>query len=374
MNKMLNFRYAELSDTGSRWYVYYYVINPSSGNLERKRIYINQCKSLSNKKRYASKLIDKINDRLEEGWNPFINAKEQKQYTPLIKALEFVQSYKNTYIRARSMVEYNHRFRLLKEWLIRNRKDKIYVFEFTEIMAIDFMNDLLMSHKLKSNTWNKYLIDYRTFFNLLQKHKFITENPFKIIDRLPVTAKEKRPFNIEEQIAYSNYVKSYDYDFYITSMYCYYCAIRPGELVELKVENINFERQVINIPPKISKNRQQRRIPVPNVFIKELSQYLEGSNPKHYLCGKGYKPSEQKIASTRIAEHFRKIADVLDFGPELFYYGLKDTCADRLIENGFSVKTIRDLFGHSDISTTDKYLKGINVYADERLRNDFPVF
>ena len=371
---MLNFRYAELSENSTRWYVYFYVINPSSGNLERKRIYINYCKSLSNKKRYALRLIERINDRLDEGWNPFINEKSQKQYTPLIKALDFVQSYKNTYIRPRSMVEYNHRFKLLKEWLQKNKKDKIYVFEFTENMAIDFTNDLLMGHKLKSNTWNKYLIDYRTFFNLLQKHKFITENPFKIIDRLPVTAKQKRPFTPEEQNKYCNYVKTYDYDFYITSMYCYYCAIRPGELVELKVENVSLERQIINIVPETSKNRRQRRIPVPDVFLNDLKEYLSGLPSKYYLCAKGYKPGLQKIAATRISERFREIADKLGFGSELFYYGLKDTCADRLIENGFSVKTIRDLFGHTDISTTDKYLKGINVRVDERLRKNFPEF
>jgi len=53
---------------------------------------------------------------------------------------------------------------------------------------------------------------------------------------------------------------------------------------------------------------------------------------------------------------------------------LKDTCADRLIEAGFSTKTLMDLFGHSDIATTDHYLRGINTIVDKRLLAEFPEF
>jgi len=58
----------------------------------------------------------------------------------------------------------------------------------------------------------------------------------------------------------------------------------------------------------------------------------------------------------------------------LFLTILRKIHADRLIEAGFSTKTLRDLFGHSDIATTDHYLSVINTIVDKRLLAEFPEF
>jgi len=371
---MLNYRYAELFDTGKRWYVYYYVVNPSSGNLERKRVYLNRLKSLSNKQRYAKKLIDTINDRLDTGWNPFIAEKHVKQYTPIIKALEFVVEYRLAYIRERSKPTYINRKKVLVDWLVQKKLANKYIFEFTDQNANDFMNCLLIERGIRGVTYNNYLIDYRGFFNLLIKHKFVTENPFKSIDRLPETAKDKAPFTDHEQKIYKEYLIANDYDFFITSMYCYYCAIRPNEITQIKVSHVNLERKTIMIPAAISKNKKQRLIPIADNFSKHLQNYLKDIPDNYFLCGMGFKPSTKPIARTRISEHFREIADKIGLPKNVFFYSLKDTCADRLIEAGFSTKTLRDLFGHSDIATTDHYLRGINTIVDKRLLAEFPEF
>jgi integrase len=142
----------------------------------------------------------------------------------------------------------------------------------------------------------------------------------------------------------------------------------------LKVKNVDLVKGIIHVPGEISKNKKFRMLPVADAFLGELREYLHGKNPEWYLCSSGFKPGPTYIFPTRIAERFREIALKLSLPDTVYFYSLKDTCADRLVEGGFSVKTIRDLFGHSSIAITDEYLRSFNVQAFDQLRKEFPPF
>ena len=66
------------------------------------------------------------------------------------------------------------------------------------------------------------------------------------------------------------------------------------------------------------------------------------------------------------------MADRIGLPKEIFFYSLKDTCAERMMEAGYSAQDIRDLFGHSSIAITDNYLKRRNAYQNEKLKKNFP--
>lgn len=101
---------------------------------------------------------------------------------------------------------------------------------------------------------------------------------------------------------------------------------------------------------------------------------MEGYSKYFYAVSKGFKPGSGYIYPTRIAEHFRDITTPLNISDKVTFYCLKDTCADKLIDAGFNIKTICDLFGHSSIEVTDKYLKGFRSNVDQRLIHSFPEF
>ncbi len=375
---MLPFRYAELCNSGVRWYIFYWCFDPSTGKLERIRIYVNAQRNKVLRKRHAELLIKEINVRLEAGYNPFINDQNPQQYKSLDEALDFVIKFKSTYLRERSKGHMNSRINNLKEWLKKKKKSGINVFEFTSGLARQYMNDQLMEgfHEegITGRTYNNYLIDMRGTFNLLVKHKYITENPFHSIAKLPETEKQKIPFSPEQQIKYRDWLLENDQDFLIISLYCYYCAIRPNEIVQLKVSDVDLERGCITIPPAISKNKKTRKQSIANEFMEILKLRFVDLKPEWYICGRGMKPGPEYAAPTRIAERFRVIADALGFPKNLYFYSLKDTVADRLIEAGFSARTLRDLFGHHDLSVTDNYLRGVNAKGDKRLVEEFPKF
>lgn len=66
-----DFRPAEYH-AGKSSYVAFYVINPETGTLVRKRIKVNRVGRGQNRDRYARTLCCEINRKLYEGWNPFL--------------------------------------------------------------------------------------------------------------------------------------------------------------------------------------------------------------------------------------------------------------------------------------------------------------
>lgn len=371
---MTPFRYAELFDKGPRWYVYFWAKNPESGKLQRVRHYINSQKTLTLRKKLALQIIRTINDKLDQGWNPFISDSHRKMFTPLFNALDDVLAYKIRYLRKRSLPNYKSRLDRIKTYLTKLGKKDINCMDFTEGMAQDYMNQLLKSEAISPRTFNNILTDYRTFWNYLIKTKHCQVNVFRAIDRLPETAKRKRPFSPQEAKKYRSYLQHQDPNFLITSLLCYYCGLRPNEITLLKVRDVKSARQLIDVDPSISKNKKQRMVPVASSFWPLLAEYIKGHDPNSFLVSKNFSPGQQKIHPIRIAEHFRKIAIHLNFDQDLKFYSLKDTCADALDQAGYSTKTIRDLFGHSSVAVTDNYMKSINTRALDQVRDDFPEF
>lgn len=371
----IGFRYAQIGKDNKRYYVYFYAINPESGNLERKRIYVNGYKDKRTQQRHLNRLVTLINRKLEDGWNPWIDDSEnKKKYTKIVDALDFVITYKSRFIKPRTLPQYKQRIKRIKEWLRNNNKLDAYIFEFNDDMAIEYMNALLMDEDINQRTYNNYLLDYRTFFNTLVKQRYLNKNPFHAIDKLPETEAEKRPFTPEEQKIYVDYVKKHDYNMYIMSMFIYYTAIRPIEICRLKIEDININDGFIRVPAGSAKSKKARVVPIAKEFSFELEKFISGSLPDYFVCSKNFEPGNIKRSPTRLADRFAEIREVINLNKEVKLYSLKDTAADRLIKAGFNIKDIRDLFGHENIATTDVYMKRFNMQMNPRFINEFPKF
>jgi integrase/recombinase XerD len=369
----LPYRYAQRSRGETRDYIFFSAYDPTHGTMRRKRIYIDHIREEKTRDRHAKKLIDHINNLLDAGKNPFIDQENNKKYTTIDKSLTFVIEFKNLYIRKRTQHAFDSRMKVLREWLSKRGFIQKYIFEFTEDVAITFMNDLIHHRKITGRTFNNYLLDYRTFFNTLVKNKFIVTNPFHAVSKIPEQETDKRPFRDEEATRYFQYIKESDFHFYIISLYCYYLALRPAEICRLKISDFWLDKGVVIVPGSKSKNKKKRIVPIAIPFLKLLKDYFKNLPSGFYICSKGFKPGTEFEHSTRIAEHFRKIATPLNIPREVKFYCLKDTAADRLLEAGFTTKTIRDLFGHSSIAATDAYLKKFRNTIDVHLIENFPV-
>jgi integrase/recombinase XerD len=69
----------------------------------------------------------------------------------------------------------------------------------------------------------------------------------------------------------------------------------------------------------------------------------------------------QWIHSNHIRNRLRRLAERAGIDKRVHPHGLRHTYAIELDEEGFPLRDIRDLLGHSNVSTTDAYLRGLGA-------------
>lgn len=101
----ISFRPAEYR-RGKESCVVYYVLNPDTGKLVRKRVKINRVHGARARVEYARRLCHEINVRLFEGWNPFTGGAAFHEGITLKKGIgEFLAARRGT-VRPDTMRSY----------------------------------------------------------------------------------------------------------------------------------------------------------------------------------------------------------------------------------------------------------------------------
>ncbi|MCB5323905.1 site-specific integrase [Yersinia intermedia] len=146
-------------------------------------------------------------------------------------------------------------------------------------------------------------------------------------------------------------------------------GLRVGELVKLQQDDYADGVLVV----RQGKGRKYREIHVAPAVDKALNAWLAMSGEGDALFTKIYRsglPASVTLTTagvTAILEQLRVTANVAQFTP----HDLRRTFITQLLEQGEDINTVRQLAGHSDISTTVRYdHRGVEakVMASQRLR------
>jgi len=139
----------------------------------------------------------------------------------------------------------------------------------------------------------------------------------------------------------------------------YSSALRPRELYNLKITDIDLKKGLIFIEQ--SKNQKDRIVPVGKTALYWVEKYLREVRPR-YIKGKkhGYvfinhKTGEQ-LTRFGIRSAVRETLRKSGFHP-IKPYSLRSTAATTLLVNGMNIAYISTLLGHTDIKTTQTYLR-----------------
>lgn len=146
-------------------------------------------------------------------------------------------------------------------------------------------------------------------------------------------------------------------------------GLRAGELVKLMVDD--YKNGVLIV--RQGKGRKYREIHVAPAVGKALTMWLAIKGEEGALFTKIYRSGQPASGAlttaglTMILEQLRVTADVAEFTP----HDMRRTFITQLLEQGVDINTVRQLAGHSDISTTASYdHRGdeAKVMASQRLR------
>ena len=79
--------------TGKDWYVGFYAFDPITSSMRRKKIKINRIKSTADRRKYAKDLIFRLIDKLEKGWNPWVESEVGANYFSFDDVCEKFRTY-----------------------------------------------------------------------------------------------------------------------------------------------------------------------------------------------------------------------------------------------------------------------------------------
>ena len=106
--------------TGKDCYISYYALDPWSQKLKIKKIRLNNIKSKAERKKMAIRVIQRVNSRLEKGWNPFIESSSNSEYKLFDDACDLylkslAHSLKNDLVRKATYDSYTSYMRVIRE-------------------------------------------------------------------------------------------------------------------------------------------------------------------------------------------------------------------------------------------------------------------
>ena len=132
----------------------------------------------------------------------------------------------------------------------------------------------------------------------------------------------------------------------------YSAGLRGQEVINLKLSDVDFERMTIHI--RQSKYKKDRIVPLSPTMAIGLRKYLGAENPHIWLFN-GKQPGSQysmRGLSWVMRENLKKTS----ITKKVNLHTLRHTYATHLLEQGLNIVTLKDLLGHSEITTTMIYL------------------
>lgn len=141
----------------------------------------------------------------------------------------------------------------------------------------------------------------------------------------------------------------------------YATGMRVGELAALDVEDLDLKRGEVRV---LGKGRKERVIPVHDVAMQLVANYMEKERPALAANasegGNDGDPLFVSVKGGRLSDRgVRRVVDRffrgLEGGKRISPHTLRHTFATHMLQGGADLRTVQELLGHVDLSTTQIY-------------------
>jgi len=153
----------------------------------------------------------------------------------------------------------------------------------------------------------------------------------------------------------------------------YATGMRVSELINLRINDINLEHRLLKC---IGKGNKERWIPFTDKVHDILNDYIKYIRPrlitnkqtnKLFLNSHGNYITRQGVFYL-----IKEYARISGMKKNVTPHTLRHTLATHLIENGADLRSIQEILGHSDISTTQIYTHVSRKWIKEEYFKAFP--
>lgn len=240
--------------------------------------------------------------------------------------------------------------------------DKNVIEKYLEVSKNDY----------KASSKARMLSALRQFFNYLiryDKKKRIALNPLvffdspKLVRKLPEVLSV---YEINKLLNQPDIQSTLGLRDKTTLEVMYACGLRVSEVTDLKTQNILFSDEVIRV---FGKGSKERIVPIGKSALDWIDLYKTKS--RSILC-KPYSEDYlflnwrgRKLSRMAIWDIISKYSKMAKIQKQIHPHILRHSFATHLLEGGADLRSIQEMLGHSDISTTQIYTHVDITYLKE---------
>lgn len=215
----------------------------------------------------------------------------------------------------------------------------------------------LYDSNLSKRSINHKMTSLRSFYKYLLKNELVDDNPFLLVENIK-TPKRNPDFLFEDEIF--DLLNSIDTSTPLgirnkTMLELMYASgLRCSEVVNLRINNIDFNRQLLLIHGKGNKDRY---VPFHDYAKEWLIDYLEGAR-KQLTCDNDYvfvNKNGKPLTNRGVEDIVNRIAYNYDATKKIHPHTIRHAFATHLLNHGADIRIVQELLGHENLSTTQIY-------------------
>lgn len=368
INEVLKFTYPKLHH-GKSWYVDFLSYDPATAKMRRKKYMLDSIPKITERRKRAAEMIDALIRQLRSGWSPWVNKTDNRGFILLSDALAKYAASVERVERAKTRKTYSSKLTILLEYINSRLLPPKYVYQFNASFISDFLDYVYLDRECSARTRNNYRGWLSAVAAFFMERQYISSNPVELIKNIPETAKKRQPLTPQMLHQLSAYLLEHDKMFLLACRMEYYTFIRPEELSHIRLRDISIKEQSVIVHADVSKNRRDGKVGLNESIIRlmlDLDIFCHSGDS--YLFGARMKTCERKADSEQFRQRWLSIRKALNWGDEYQFYSLKDS-GIRDLATTSGIVIARDQARHTDISTTNRYLKGEDLPVHSETKN-----
>ncbi len=215
----------------------------------------------------------------------------------------------------------------------------------------------LRKEELSSSTVDRKTDSLRSFYRFLVSERLIPSDPTRLIESARSWSKLPGVLSIEEVNALleqPDTSKPLGMRDRVLLEIMYAAGLRVSELVELKITDLNTDLGYLRC---LGKGNKERVVPVGSKALEMIREYLNSGRPKlhpkdEYMLVNYRGEQLTRDGVRRIIQNLAKSANIQK---KVTPHTLRHCFATHLLERGADLRSLQEMLGHADISTTQIY-------------------
>ena len=422
---------AVLQKYPSGWLIDYYVEDPNTQKLKRKKIKVARIMSRFPSKsagiRHINSIVAALNIRLASGWNPLLYTSDNTEPIPVFESVNVSKTIPVTTLLAENIAQgeqilivpkeekqpteeelrmqtpfsevskkylqevfkekrpdtirsYNSFVSIFCEW-VEKTYPNVSSSMISHAAVVKFMDYVYNERKgqgkksISNRTYNNYIKNGSALFSWLINKCYCTDNHFAKIKPKKKEDKTRILIPKETREKITKYLLNKNPNYLIMLKLIYNSLIRPKEIRGLLTSDISITKGQITVRKEVAKNGKERIVPITPDLIEDFTKLnLQIYAQNCYVFGENLVPGKTKLSDNFMHKFWARMRTKLKLPKEMQQYSLRDSGIFEMLKSGIDPLSVQQLADHHSLEMTTIYAKHLDPNLQKIIVDNAPKF